>query len=125
MKKILLMFVPLFIFLMCMLNGTDASADLVLRDDNIWGPGTIIHDTSTGLYWLKPSKTVNLSYNTISEQLGSGAYTGFRYASSTEVQNLFITAGLPIGAFYDGIAYGTIYNRMVALKIFGVIMLPV
>jgi PKD repeat protein len=98
-----------------MLRVGVAIADLVVRDDYDWGAGSIIHDTSTGLDWLKPINTVNQSYASINAQLGSGQFTGFRYATSAEVNQLFANSGLTHDCCWDGYAY---YNEYVRFKTF-------
>lgn len=48
-----------------------------------------VTDTATGLDWLKPNKTLVLSYQEIIE--GSGGYieAGWRYATLAQLENLF------------------------------------
>lgn len=61
--------------------------------DSSFGTGTITWDTDTGLEWLDLTVTTNLDYATASGLLGT-TYAGFRYASISEVRDLFDSAGI-------------------------------
>jgi hypothetical protein len=95
MKKIntiLSLLASLSFFIFCI---SSAQATLIANDDPIWGTGSTITDTATGLTWLKPSKTVNQSYSQVSSKLGFGDYENLRYATNVEVVQLFNDAGIP------------------------------
>jgi len=61
--------VPLFLAV----SALPAEAALLPVDDINWGANSIVRDTTTNLDWLKPIKTTNLSYTSISGQLGTGS----------------------------------------------------
>lgn len=69
-------------------------AELVLVSDPQWGTNTVVLDTTTGLYWLDPSLTLDQSYSTVQLELGTGAYAQFSYATTTQLQGLFTDAGI-------------------------------
>ena len=59
----------------CVLSARYGNADVI---DN----GASIIDTVTGLEWLDLTSTVNLSFNSVSAQLGpGGAFAGYQYAT--------------------------------------------
>lgn len=52
--------------------------------------GTITRDTDTGLDWLDLTETVGRSYDDVSSSFGLGQeFYGWRYATNTEVEDLF------------------------------------
>lgn len=56
--------------------------------------GSITRDTNTGLEWLDVTETVNLSYNQVTAQMGSGGtYEGWRYATAAEFDQLVSSFG--------------------------------
>ena len=63
--------------------------------------GIYTTDTNTGLDWLDVTETVNLSYNYVTSQLGTGgAYEGWRYATGNEFNQLVhIATGSPLIGF--------------------------
>jgi hypothetical protein len=76
-------------------SSSTASGSLIETDDPTFGIGAITIDTATGSRWLDVSFSQGLSYNQVSEQLGvGGTFAGFRFATSTEVQQLFENAGI-------------------------------
>lgn len=78
------------------LSNAPAQAALLSTNDSVFGGSAITLDTETGLEWLDLPFSLNLSYNSISTQFGSGgSFSGFRHASTTEVEALFIAAGIP------------------------------
>lgn len=82
--------------------ATSADAALINRDWRVAGDGLIVRDTNTQLGWLKLTQTFGLSYTTVSGQLGSGGtFAGFRYATNTEVVDLFSDYfGMSLSGFY-------------------------
>lgn len=51
--------------------------------------GDYLTDTATGLDWLDVTKSVNMSYNYVSSQFGTGgAFEGWRYATGNEFNGL-------------------------------------
>jgi hypothetical protein len=71
------------------------ASHLIVEDLASPGDGLIIRDPSTGLEWLKVTVTLGLSINDVLADplITSGA---FRYATESEVQALFVGAGLPL-----------------------------
>ena len=57
---------------------------------------TIIIDTSTQLEWLTPTLSVGKSYDEMNTLLGSGIFTGFRYAAPVELFALLQSMGLTV-----------------------------
>lgn len=71
-----------------------ADAELVSMDSD-YGPGTITHDTETGIDWLDLTLTTNRSVVDITAQLGPGGeFEGFRYATSADITTLWTHAGI-------------------------------
>jgi hypothetical protein len=71
-----------------------ARADLVSMDSE-YGPGTITHDTETGIDWLDLTLTTNRSVIDITAQLGAGGeFEGFRYANAADITTLWTHAGI-------------------------------
>lgn len=65
-------------------------AELLERDWQTSGDGLLTYDTATGLEWLDVTLTVNMSYNDVTAQLGTGGtYAGFVHASETQIVGLF------------------------------------
>jgi hypothetical protein len=71
-----------------------AYAELVSMDSD-YGPGTITHDTETGIDWLDLTLTTNRSVVDITAQLGPGGeFEGFRYAVAADITTLWTHAGI-------------------------------
>lgn len=67
-----------------MLLGFVCSANAAFIDNR-----TYTTDTSSGLDWLDLTETINVSYDTVSSQLGiGGLYNGWRYATGVEFNTL-------------------------------------
>ena len=50
----------------------------------------------TGLQWLDLDLSTDIPYNSkLTELVSGGLYDGFRYASTSEVESLFVAAGIP------------------------------
>lgn len=57
--------------------------------------GTITRDTSSGLEWLDVTESMNLSYNQVVSELGTGGlFAGWRYATSDEIIDLMTEFGI-------------------------------
>jgi hypothetical protein len=55
-------------------------------------------DPSTGLQWMNPSATVNMSFVDVSSQLAPGGeFYGYRYATYPEVRQFWVDEGLTNG----------------------------
>lgn len=66
----------------------------IVSIDSSFGADTITRDTATGLDWLDVTETLNLSYNEVTAQLGSGgAFEGYRYATEAELGTLISNFG--------------------------------
>jgi len=103
-----------------LLTALPTHAAFQTMDDINWGVNSMVRDTETNLDWLKPIETTNLSYPTISSQLGIGSYTGFRYASLSEVKTLFTNAGMPLVCCYDGFNPAAHFGNIVSfVNLFG------
>ncbi|MFK5894855.1 MAG: hypothetical protein QM504_16675 [Pseudomonadota bacterium] len=69
---------------------------------NATGDGLITSDTEIGLEWLDLTETVNMSYDDISSQFGTGGkFEGWRYASASEVINLWANFGLDLSGIQN------------------------
>jgi len=56
--------------------------------------GSFTRDTISGLDWLDLTETVNMSYDSVSSQTGTGgSFEGWRYASSIELSSFWDNAG--------------------------------
>jgi len=78
-----------------LLNAAPASADLLEQDLFSSGDGLITFDEDTELEWLDLTATTNLSFEDVIA--GAGGFTttlGFRYATLSEVKDLFVAAGI-------------------------------
>ncbi len=58
---------------------------------------TFLTDTDTGLDWLDPITTVNMSYNDVQTQISGGSLVGWEYASSAQLNLLITNTGLILG----------------------------
>jgi hypothetical protein len=66
----------------------------VTESDSVFGSSSVVLDTATGLYWVKPTDTLGLSYSTVQSKIAAGLTGQFAYATSTQVQTLFSDAGI-------------------------------
>ena len=90
-----------------MLGAGPAAAQLVSRDDPVFGPGSITFDPLTSLEWLDVTESANRSYNDLIGLDGSdefapgGDFEGFQHATAAEVALLAQHAGIanPFGQF--------------------------
>ena len=79
----------IFLTICTLIDTSPAIASLVSIDNPRFGPRAIVRDTVTNLEWLQVSKTYNKVAN---NEFGIGGYfEGFRFATWSEVMNLFGT----------------------------------
>jgi hypothetical protein len=94
MKKVVIL--AMMVVLVVGLTGT-ASALTVgdhtweERDDVVFGPGSITHDSATDLEWLDVSITKGRSYNDVFDSINdlNNDLYGFQYATATELHQMF------------------------------------
>lgn len=95
---------------LCMLLPVGAAhATLVSMDDAVFGTGSLTRDSTTGFEWLDLTLTGARTYNDIvgndgsNEFVAGGDFAGFRYATLTEVEQLWIAAGIaPSDVYHEG-----------------------
>ena len=76
-------------------SGNMAVAAIIPVDDAVFGIGSITRDTGTGLDWLDLTLSSGRSFNDVNSQFGVGGdFEGFRYATETELGQLFTNAGI-------------------------------
>jgi hypothetical protein len=94
MRSIQALVVTVAVTLLC---TSVSEAALILKDYQTPGDNLIVADTATNLEWLNWAHTNGMSYNAVSAQLGpGGAYEGFRYATASELLNLYlVSVGFP------------------------------
>jgi len=74
--------------------STGSNAEIISVDWNNAGDNLITRDLSTGLEWLDLTETAGLTYDFVSSNLGdSGFFDGWAYASTSEVEAFFNSAG--------------------------------
>ncbi|GEM_PF-755436 len=87
--------VLLFTTIVSLVCTTASASTLVARDWQSAGDNALTYDSSTNLEWLDLTQTVGESVVYVDSQLGpGGAYDGFRYATRTEVEQLFNDFGI-------------------------------
>jgi hypothetical protein len=69
-------------------------AALVVENDSVYGASSVVLDTSTGLYWVKPGETLGLTFSTVQADIAAGRTGNFSYASASQVQALLSDAGI-------------------------------
>jgi hypothetical protein len=75
------------------LAGANAA---LIEIDSRFGPLTAVHETESGLDWLKLSVTQNTSINEVfAEMRPAGKFEGFRYASTAEFTGGLVPRNLP------------------------------
>jgi hypothetical protein len=66
-------------------TGGPARSALILQDDPVFGPNSLVLDTSTGLEWLNLRSSINTSpADVIAGFQPGGEFEGFRYATLEE-----------------------------------------
>lgn len=87
------------LFFSALLSGSVSATPLTQADLFVAGDGKVTRDPYTGLEWLDLTETLGLSINQILAGAGPAggwiSVLGFRYATVTEVENLFIDHGFP------------------------------
>ena len=100
-------FVKLATTAIALVLSSSVNAALVSTDWNSTGDNLITRDTTSGLDWLDLAETINMSYETVNTQLGSGgAFEGFRFATSAEVVDLWANFGVNLAAGAATYNYG-------------------
>jgi hypothetical protein len=94
-----------------------AEADLLSQDDFRFGPGSLTHDTRTGLTWLDVTLTVAMSYEQVlAATLPDGEFAGCRYATSEEVLSLYVSGGIPgFGVYPEASSVSQSFLSLIAL----------
>src|SRR4051812_28620374 len=70
-------------------TGGPARSALILENDPVFGPNSLVLDTSTGLEWLNLGFSANLSPVEVLAQLQPGKkFSGFRYTTYSEFGSL-------------------------------------
>jgi hypothetical protein len=101
---VLLAVVELGVFLV-----SPVSASIMSISDPTYGPDSLTFDTATNLEWLDLTLSGTRSYNDMigldgsNEFVAGGAFPGFRYATLSEVGQLWIDAGIPESVFFYGL----------------------
>jgi hypothetical protein len=80
--------------LLLALAPASAKAAFVIENDSVFGASSVVLDTTTGLYWLKPTETVGLTFSTVQADIAAGQTGNFSYASASQVQALLSDAGI-------------------------------
>ena len=94
----MLAFASLLIF------AQSSMAAFVGRDLHAIGDGLLTFDSATNLEWLDVTASLQRNYSDVHAQLGAGGnFSGFRYATLSEMESLFQNAGITPGdgAFVD------------------------
>ncbi len=90
-----------YLFLSLLYFSSVAKGSLVEVDYLASGDRLLTKDLNTGLYWLDLNQTTNISYQDMLLSLEPGGlYSGFRYASVADVNQLQESAGLFSGLFF-------------------------
>jgi hypothetical protein len=70
---------------------------LISLDDPVFGAGAITRDTSTQLDWLDLPLSKGRIFDDVAVEFGPGGdFAGFRHATTDEVSQLFVDAGIPV-----------------------------
>jgi hypothetical protein len=105
------------IMLISMLASRPASAAFVVENDSVFGVSSVVLDTSTGLYWVKPIETLGLSYSAVQTDIAAGKTGNFAYASYSQVHGLLSDAG--ITDFTNDVAAGSYAGASAIVSMFG------
>lgn len=103
--------------LLLALTPPRAMASLVVENDSVYGASSVVLDTSTGLYWVKPIETLGLSYSAVQTDIASGLTGNFTYASFSQVHTLFSDAG--ITDFTNDVSAGSYAGASALVSVFG------
>ncbi len=76
-----------------------AQAAVVVANDAVFGPGSVLRDTGTNLDYLRLDKTMGYGYAGIAAELGAGGdFAGWTFASSAQMLSLGGSLGLAHGS---------------------------
>ena len=109
MTKTHMIFIATLVVIFGNVLARPAAADLQVRDDAVFGAKAIVYDSATGLEWLRVPLTGTKSYNDMigvdgtNEFAAGRQFAGFRYATMTEVKQLWIDAGISAEYFFYGL----------------------
>lgn len=92
-------------------------AAFVVENDSVYGASSVVLDTSTGLYWVKPSETLGLTFSAVQANIAAGLTGSFSYASASQVQALFSDAG--ITDFSNGVSASSYAGASAIISAFG------
>jgi hypothetical protein len=95
-----------------------ASADIVVTDQFTTGDNLAVQDTVSGFRWMRLTSTTGLSVAQMQARMAAGGdLQGFAYASTEQINNLFISAG---AAYTYGYFFDTPENRTACAKLLNV-----
>jgi hypothetical protein len=103
--------------LLSALTPPRARASFVVENDDVYGASSVVLDTSTGLYWVKPIETLGLTYSAVQTDIASGLTGNFTYASYSQVHTLFSDAG--ITDFTNSVSAGSYAGASALVSAFG------
>ena len=82
-------------------SGRPANAALLPGTDPRFGLNSLTIDTESQLAWLDLPQSAGLTYQQALAQTGPGGlFSGFRFATATEVLSLYHAAGIPSEGYY-------------------------
>ena len=101
-----------FAAILLVLASDAALASLSSASHPIFGSASMTKDSEQGLFWLTPTATVGLSFTEVGVLLATDTrFAGFRVANLTELDSLYVQAGIPdINVPGYGALYGTPEN---------------
>jgi hypothetical protein len=99
------------------LTSPPARAGFVVENDSVYGASSVVLDTSTGLYWVKPIETQGLTYSAVQTDIATGLTGDFAYASYSQVNTLLSDAG--ITDFTNGVSAGSYAGASAIVSAFG------
>lgn len=82
-----------------LLSSTASQAAVTVVGDAVFGPGSVLQDSDTGLGYLRLDKTMGYGYAGIAAELGAGGdFQGWTIASSTQMLSLGTSLSLTQGS---------------------------
>jgi hypothetical protein len=99
------------------LAPASAKAAFVIENDSVYGAASVVLDTITSLYWVKPTETLGLTFSTVQADIAAGQTGNFSYASASQVQALFSDAG--ITDFSNGVSAPSYAGASAIISAFG------
>lgn len=103
--------------LLLALASPTVKAAFVSESDSVYGASSVVLDTDTGLYWVKPTETLGLTYSTVQTDIATGLAGNFAYASDSQVRTLLSDAG--IIDFTNGVSAGSYAGAGAIVSAFG------